>query len=288
MAPRRGTYPTIQHRSLTRLRVGETVDEMGVEFRIFHFPVDCTFRPSARRLADFVAALRSERWAASPREPWFRELSFADMKPHVFAAESGAYVHRLVEHQASYGPLPIDRDDVGAMFANVETQDLRVRWPVERMGTTPLRYPLNREAPVGREEAYYDLELWLSDDYVPITSEVIEPLESEECSCGAALSHELEGNPGSLFYASRLRRVCARCGEPFVPSTRSVLIRDPETGAGHHEPAVAFRFALVVDCGKCWPDPPQFDVHEDCAHHASHRSASRSAPCSTSTDSLFG
>ena len=82
--------------------------------------------------------------------------------------------------------------------------------------------------------------------------------------CGAELRHEAESGSESLFYAPRLLATCKQCGKPFDPSTRVAKVRDPWTNTESDMPGGAtFRFALVVDCGKCWPDDGAFHVHPE-------------------------
>jgi hypothetical protein len=140
-------------------------------------------------------------------------------------------------------------------------------WPVENQGTdpAPLRYPLNKPSPVSANDTYFDFELWLGRDHVYKTAEVIDPFEDERCACGAELVYDPESGNESLFYAPRMRTRCQNCGKPFEPSERVAIVRDPWTNAESKvRGGATFRFAVVVDCGKCWPeDEAGFGVNED-------------------------
>jgi hypothetical protein len=147
-------------------------------------------------------------------------------------------------------------------FEAVARDDRRVRWPVEAHGCTSLRYPLSVPPPSALEEAYYDVELWLADEYVYVTSEAIEPFDDTECACGASL--DADGPSDTLFYAERLRVRCSACGAPHDVSKRVAVWRHPDTRESRSiDGGATFRFALVVDCGKCWPRPADFGVHPD-------------------------
>jgi hypothetical protein len=57
-----------------------------------------------------------------------------------------------------------------------------------------------------------------------------------------------------LFYAPRMRTRCQACGRAFDPSERAATVRDPWTNEESKvRGGATFRFAVVVDCGKCWP-----------------------------------
>jgi hypothetical protein len=75
---------------------------MGVEMEVFLIPRDNAFRPDGASLATFVEKLRAGRWVCDPQTPSFREMKFAMMRPHVHAAETGAYVARLAREGAGW------------------------------------------------------------------------------------------------------------------------------------------------------------------------------------------
>jgi hypothetical protein len=129
--------------------------------------------------------------------------------------------------------------------------DIQIVLPVERWGGSGLRYPFaSRRAP--DPEAYYEIQIHLAAQYVHHASEIIDPLAATSCACGGHLEFEpLE----DLFYASRLHLACPGCGEPFDPSALATTIRDPWTGEESTLlGGAAYRFALVIDCGKSLPE----------------------------------
>jgi hypothetical protein len=129
-----------------------------------------------------------------------------------------------------------------------------------------LRYPLDTDSPADDpEETYYDLQLWLPRDYVYKTSEQIAPFADTRCACGAELQYDPEVEGRVLFHTSRMHAVCTQCGKPFDAATRATTVRNAWTNEPSSVPGGAtFRFALVVDCGKCWPDDAGgFHVHPE-------------------------
>jgi len=74
------------------------------------------------------------------------------------------------------------------------------------------------------------------------------------CSCGAAIQ-EFEPSGDDPFYSSRLPNHCPECHRQVNYAILPVTIRDGWTGVESKAVGgTAYRFAIVVDCGKCWPD----------------------------------
>jgi hypothetical protein len=127
---------------------------------------------------------------------------------------------------------------------------------VESLGASGLHYPLTLMPEfIEPADVYYDLELHLGREYVYRTSELIEPFACERCTaCGAVLGipsaviHE-----DALFYL-QLYRHCPACGVEFRPEDRTAIVNDPrDRDAGRPVSGGATsRFALAVECGKCW------------------------------------
>jgi hypothetical protein len=242
---------------------------MGVEMEVFLIPRDNAFRPDGPALAAFVEALRAGRWVCDPQLPSFEAMRFEGMRRNAHAAKTGAYVAKLadrilrVRDGAGYAPLP--SGDLAGFFTDARETDLQIVWPVENLGDR-LRYPLDKDPPnADPEETYYDLEMWLSRDYVYKMSEQIDPFDDTTCACGAELGYDPESGNECLFFTSRILATCKECGQPFDASTRTAAVRDPWTNDTSDVPGGAtFRFALVVDCGKCWPeDQDGFHAHAD-------------------------
>jgi hypothetical protein len=153
--------------------------------------------------------------------------------------------------------------ELAEFFASESETDMQVVWPV--LGDR-LRYPLDEDSPADDpDETYYDIELWLSRDYVYKMSEQIQPFDDDRCGCGAELVYEPEIDGKSLFYTSRMHARCNQCQKPFDASTRIATVKNAWTNAPSEVAGGAtFRFALVVDCGKCWPEAEGgFHIHPD-------------------------
>jgi hypothetical protein len=237
---------------------------MGVEKKVYVIPRNNSFRPPAGALAGFVERLRQDDWVADPARPWFGNLTFTGMKDHKHAKATGGYVERPghLKDDTRYSPLPLARSDMDRLFAEIEREDRRVRWPVSPQGgRTGLHYPLNAPPPISLDEAHYNVELWLANEHVYVTSETIEPFPNTACRCGASLE---QNDEDPLFYATRLRTRCDACGALTDVSERLATWHDPGTNAMRRIPGGAtFRFALVIDCSKCWPNPPAFGVNAE-------------------------
>jgi hypothetical protein len=250
---------------------GNAVD-MGVEMRIFLVPRDNAFRPDGAALASFVEKLRAGQWIADPTTPVFGELRFRMTRTSVHAAKTGAYLSKAassiarLRDGAGITPLPGDERGLANLLASERDSDFILVWPVENLGER-LRYPLDQDSPAADpDETYFDFEMWLARDYVHVTSEQVQPFDDDDtrCSCGAALAYDPEGVDENLFFASRLMAACKQCGKAFDVSTRIATVRDAWTNAESKVAGGAtFRFAVVVDCGKCWPEGGEFHVHPD-------------------------
>jgi hypothetical protein len=126
------------------------------------------------------------------------------------------------------------------------------------MEETGLRYPLE---PIP-DEPYYDFEIRLCQDFVYHLSELIDPFsEPPLCACGVALEFDAPIQP-DVFYSSRLWFHCPTCGLEFRPEALSARVRNGWTGAesGLIPGGACYRFAIVIDCGKCLPDREQGNI----------------------------
>jgi hypothetical protein len=232
---------------------------MGVEVRLFIIPRGATTRPSPAQLARFVAALIEGRWLVDPHQVGMHKMP-GWSRAAEFAATTGA----AVTAKSRDNVRPFDVARAGEAFAALAGTDAKVSWPVLDDGTAArLRYPLDVEMPAG-EEYYYDLELWLADDYVYVTSEGIDPFVKTACVCGEVLEYEVEGDVDSVFYSSRLRVRCAKCNAMHDVRRRTAVVRDFLTDGEREAPGGAsFSCALVIDLGKCWPREGTFQAHPD-------------------------
>ena len=62
-------------------------------------------------------------------------------------------------------------------------------------------------------------------------------------------------DPNAPEYGVIWKETYKVCGAAFDPRTRKASVRDPWTNETSRVPGGAtFRFALAIDCGKCWPN----------------------------------
>jgi hypothetical protein len=130
--------------------------------------------------------------------------------------------------------------------------DLLIRWPNSDLNRSGLKYPLTIIP--GPDGVYYDIEIHLATNPIYHSSEIIDPFSKISCVCGAAVE-ELESPGEDPFYSSRLPNHCPACYAPINYAAMPMTIRDGWTGEESEAiGGVTYRFAMVVDCGKYWPE----------------------------------
>jgi hypothetical protein len=222
---------------------------VGVEFRRYLIPRPNSFRPCPDAALRLVGALRDEGWLLGAEDPALARLPFAQSRLYETAEEAGYFALAVGSLAAFTAPLP-------ELFDQYADQDLMVVWPVESLGKSGLRYPLEPLAFLGLREAddcYYELQFRFGRDFIYDAWESIDPFDPPP-SC--PLGHPLEYEPSSShdpFFSSRIAANCPSCGAPFDTTQRIAQGRDQFTGAPMQVPGGAtYRFAIVVDCGKCF------------------------------------
>jgi hypothetical protein len=188
---------------------------MGVEFRTLLIPRDNTFRPDVAGARLLIAAWRQAGFLPS-----------ADAVLRFPGRET-----RFDEH------------------SDLSAPEFMLQWSIDDRRLTNVRHPLTDIVEDPEQGAYYDIRLHFSDDFIEVASELINP-PLTECTCGEDLAYEPEAD---IFYAARIRRVCAVCGEAYRPQDHIGSYRDGITGAERELIGGAnHRFAIVIDCGKHW------------------------------------
>jgi hypothetical protein len=179
------------------------------------------------------------------------------------------YIHYLLPKSRAFAPsrvqltqlldgLRADRWVAGEPRAEHAGADTMLVFGVEQFGASGLRAPFVLDGGLAAD-AYYEVQLHIAAEYVYRTSELIDPFEDTSCACG----EDLELQPTEdLFYTSRLRVACTACGQPFDPTSKMAMVRDPWTD---EESPIAggatYRFALAIDCGKYVPhEEGQFEL----------------------------
>jgi hypothetical protein len=127
-------------------------------------------------------------------------------------------------------------------------EELRLVWPVEGDAA---RYPLTMRPP---GEVEYAIEIHRSAEYVYPLAETIDPLPTE-CPCGEDVGFQWDEEEVVPAFRSSggIFAECDACSRTFDPSKRSAAITNPFGGESEQVMGgAAYRFALKVDCGKCF------------------------------------
>lgn len=229
---------------------------MGVELRILMLPKQSSFRPSPDEARQLIEVLQENGWLVRPGSAVVSQMSFKQYSGHEVAKDQG-YCAVAVGKKKLF-TLP-----VADLLNRGAAQDLMIIWPVDSLQTSGLRYPLDPLPSRPRADCFYQIQLHFADQYLYRTSEAVEPFDPDpECECGESLAFDVD-LAQDPFYAQRLWRECPECGEPFDPSRLVATGRDGWTGEEiETRGGTTYRFALVVDCGKCFGSrPPR--IHDE-------------------------
>ncbi len=225
---------------------------MGVEYRHYLVPGDRTFAPDPARIARLVETLRDRQWIITTGGSAFRTfdnphaprmLRTADTAIAVLVPVTGDWIASLSD-QASADP---QRAELALVFT-VDSVD-------DAFDDTDIAYPFAAGAD---ESGYHDIVIHASRDFIHHTSENTAPLDTL-CECGEELAYFPDPVDHTLWLAirfeSRIRARCPRCKSAFDPSMRMGCRSDGYTGQPLAPLAGggAYRFAIIVDCGKGWP-----------------------------------
>jgi hypothetical protein len=220
------------------------------------------FSPSAAAVAKLVDRLRAEKWIVDPKSGDMARLRFQGRREE-HAGKTGGYAVQTVENQvgadaaaritANVAPQPASLTE--EWLDDPDREELRLVWPVAGDEPLPLKYPLSRrpDAPVS-----YAIELHRAHDYVYPSSATIGELETT-CRCGEELAFgwDEEELVPAFVSSSGIYGECEACSRTFDPAQLTATITDPFDGA-HRDVrgGAAYRFALKVDCGKCFVADP--------------------------------
>jgi hypothetical protein len=219
---------------------------MGIESKFYVLPDASGYRPDAGKVAELINALRAARFLCDPKSPGFAETAHQAEPASSGADYDGFYWSTCRNRLAgSLGALEL--------FLNQHAwSDVLLRWPNQDLRLSGLKYPFSTVP--GEDGVYYDIEMHLAAETVYCTSEIIDPFAEIHCSCGATVE-EFEPSDDDPFYSSRLPNHCPECQAPMNYAVLPTTMRDPWTGAESSLAGGAvYRFALVLDCGKCWPE----------------------------------
>jgi hypothetical protein len=231
---------------------------MGVEYERWLIARGNAFSPGAAAVVKLVERLRKEQWIVDPASPDLAKFRFVG-KRNERAQKTGGYAVKTVEN--TFGndlaaKLVASTERMPALLTTTflddsEREELRLVWPVAGADPLPLKYPLSRK-PDG--EVSYAIEVHRALEYVYPISETIGPVPSV-CRCGEDLSFEWDDEElVPAFGASTgIFAECEACSRTFEPSKGTAEITDPFDGTKKDVAGgAAYRFALKVDCGKCF------------------------------------
>jgi hypothetical protein len=235
---------------------------MGVAYERWLMARQSSFLPSTAAVAKLVARLRKEQWIADPKAPGFSKLRF-DGRREKLAASSGGYAAHTVDNEygsdlaaqiaASTEPQPVVLS--AEWLDDPDREEIRLVWPVAGEAALPVHYPLTH-APDG--PASWALEIHRCHEYVYPLAETIEVVPTL-CACGDDLAFHWDpdevvpafGASAGIFHE------CEACSRTFDPSKAAAVIANPFDGAELEvRGGAAYRFALKVDCGKCFAKAP--------------------------------
>lgn len=223
---------------------------MGVEYRYYLIPRDNTYRPSPEAVGRLIEAWRDSKFAVRPGSPEHTALDYESGSiNYAHAATTGASLH------TSQGWRGFSDTDIG----RVGNGELVLQWPVTRTVEREVRHPLGL---IDEEDGvYFDLELHFSDDFVEVCSEVIDPMDTGCSECDEPLGYSLDVGKPDVFRSSRIRRTCPKCKTEFRPQDRTATYHDGMTcDESDLQGGATYRFAIVIDCGKCWQTETSGDV----------------------------
>jgi hypothetical protein len=221
---------------------------MGVESRFYVLPDESSYRPEPAKVCQLVKAFRTAGFLCDPSSPTFAASAHRAGQLSGQADYEG-FIWKLLpgpdKHVGSLSALE-------TVLANLQHSDVVVKWPNSDLNLSSLKYPLTLVP--GAEGVYYDIEFHLAAQTVYHTSEIIEPFETIRCQCGTDL-RQIEWSGRSPLYDSRLPNPCPSCHQPINYASLPLTLRDGFTGTESRVVGGAvYRFAVVVDCGKYWPD----------------------------------
>ncbi len=231
---------------------------MGVEYERWLIARGAAFLPAAASIVKFVERLRKEGWLIDPKSPDLARLRFEGAREQR-AKATGAYGVKTVENTfgddavarlaAGTDPLPAV---LGAEWIeHPSREELRLVWPVQADAPLPLKYPLSL-TPEGKVS--YSFEIHRADEYVYPAAEAIGPVPTT-CRCGEDQGFEWdEDELVPAFGASTgIFAECEECSRTFEPSKGTATLTNPFDGTKTEVfGGAAYRFALKVDCGKCF------------------------------------
>lgn len=221
---------------------------MGVESKFYILPETSGYRPEPTQVCQLVKTLQGAGFLCDPMSPTYSASAHRTSSLSSEAGYEGLFWKLRAGPKKDSGPLSM----LALRLVDSQESDVLVQWPNSDLILSGLKYPLS--VVPGPEGVYYHIEIHLAAQTVYHTSEIIDPFDEIRCSCGAHVQ-ELAPSGRCPFYDSRLPNRCPSCQITMNYATLPTTIRDGWTGVESSAIGGAtYRFALVVDCGKYWPE----------------------------------
>jgi hypothetical protein len=242
-------------------------DPMGVELTQYLIPRDNTHRPSPEQIAALITAWVAAGYVVKPGSPALANLAFGSGVSGPAAgppaATSGAMHITKWSGKRAAAPFAVPPDT--AALAVLAGPQARIQWPVSDNLTAGTVYPITPVPKVSQlagQGVYYDLEIHVSDDFVDVGGESIVGYMDPKCGCGGDL--RVEPADDDVFGHQRIRRTCPKCSAAFRPQDQEVeMVGGVEEAELSVAGGVTYRFAIVIDCGKCWHSDQSGGVERD-------------------------
>lgn len=243
---------------------------VGVEYSRYLIPKPTSTVIGSETIASLIAALASERWLPKRDSPSLKSVQHRMPAPDAKAIRvpSTSFPRTLIswikaqpetEYISQFAKLTQSPDAVDANFVRERRDNggLYLQYSFRNLHHDNIRFPLT-EPDFVTPDLYYDLNFYLSNDLVYVTSETLDGFDSTKCSCGAELTFD---RIGSVFIDQLLHDRCPDCHKQFMPAQNRFRIAHPMTGEPSYVMGGAvFRFAIELDCGKCIPKT-HFEFH---------------------------
>lgn len=238
---------------------------MAVEYARYLIPVPATFVPSCEQVMELIGALTAGGWLPERDSPCLQRVQYRipDENAREIYTPATPWLFTLLPwvtrrpESRTWSQFPPQMDApavINASFVQERYDDggLWLEYHVSRLDQADVRYPLARldHKPKG---AYFGLRFMMSEDFVYQTSETLDGYDDVNCSCGHPLVYEKPRDVFSPLCHFPLQ--CPECEREFDPAERSFRVYDGFTGeASEVAGGTVFRFAVVMDCGKCRPE----------------------------------
>lgn len=171
LAPTKSAYVFAPH---------TTGGSMGVDYRVWIFPQQREFRPSAEHVAALANALRDGGWVPTPEAPGQRSQVIELLPGNNVAGKKPAKIHEF------------DNEPFTPSWVESHCQhELVMHWDVQDLREAGVQYPFVFDPYPNSGPPYFYIRLILGNDYFYWTGENVMPFDeaATECTCEEQLSY---------------------------------------------------------------------------------------------------